>query len=402
MRRSLIIGLTALAMGLLSSSCIDQLVPVDSAREQARQDGLCTITATIASDATKTALSGLNIVWSTGDVIKVFSNTKPEGVDYTLSDGAGQTTATFTGEDLGVGPFYAVYPASGVTGSLTTTVSITTPAVQTYASNSFGQGANIAVAVGDDKDALQFSNVGGLLRLTITGTKKVNAIHLYTNGTDVLNGTATVDHSTTPPTISYPAFDGTNGTVKLDCSANGGVQLSGEGTPFYFFLPTGTMASGYQVEIIDTDGKAMLKAAQASAGNVIERSVIRPMPAFAYDQQYHAAFLEPAFRGAWSGVNASSTLKGCSFVDNVVGSQCAKLSDTQYRVQNWTSGVAITLNNPATIPALGGSTTLTVSKALGNTNITAADDISVTAVKKFGDYTWFTDANGNGYVYCIH
>ena len=60
---------------------------------------------------TKTSLSSLQVLWTSGDKIKVFNSTNPEGFEYTLSSGSGQVVGEFTGDALsGGGAFLCRVP----------------------------------------------------------------------------------------------------------------------------------------------------------------------------------------------------------------------------------------------------------------------------------------------------
>ena len=109
-----------------------------------------TITASLEmpDDETKTSLQSGNVVWKTGDQIKVFNATHPSGEVFTLDPACdGLSNGTFTGGAIdGEGPFYAVYPASAA-GTLTgSNVSVTVPQTQVLTADSFGAGANLSIA----------------------------------------------------------------------------------------------------------------------------------------------------------------------------------------------------------------------------------------------------------------
>lgn len=417
MRKFMSLGLVALMLGLLSTSCLDQIVPViDPAVEETVQqpEGFFTVTATIASNSTKTALAddGQNVVWKEGDNIKVYSFSNPSGLVYTLQSGAGQKTATFTSnQSLGTGPFLAVYPASAVSGTLPT-IRMTAPAVQTYAAGSFGPGANISYAISsDDSGHFSFCNVGGLLKLTIKGdeSKYINRINLYSRGTtdaDVLHGSVSITVNPlnpTNPTFGYPSFSEANGTVSLDCSANGGVRLGSSGVDFYFFLPEYTLANGFQVEIIDSDGKAMLKSAPASSDNAIALSTIRPMPEFVYAPQYNSAFLTSVSEaGVWTGVLKDQSLavvKQYTALEAGNGQYAVRNTSDGHtlRFQNWSACYAVTLTTGASL-TLNSDTQVTVS-SLGNTTVAPKTGLAVKVVKQYGGRSWLVDeTDGNGYI----
>lgn len=404
MRRTLILGLVALTMGLLSTACADQLIPVEPGREQISQaEGIRTITATLESDATKTALSGLNVVWKEGDAIIVYNSATPDGAVYSLSSGDGQSTATFTANAGGVsgsGPYYALYPADIASGNFSS-LKLKIPGTQKYAESSFGAGANIAMAAGNNLENLQFQNLCGILKLTITGSNTISKINLYTRGTDVLQGTATIDDPLSAK-LKLPSYNGTNGTITLDCGS--GVALTSDGKDFYFVLPTGTMMDGFQAEIIDSEGKAMIKNAKAINSNMIIRSQIRPMPEFPYEQQYNKDFLTAVSEaGVWTGVLKNQTLAKVqeytaledgngqyAYFDNGDGHTL--------RFQNWKAGYAVTMTTGSTL-TLGDTEAKVTVSSKGNTTVADKTNLKVTVVKQFGGRSWLVDATGgNGYI----
>lgn len=385
-------GLAVLLLGLLSTACVDQVVPVDPTHEENAAENLCTITATLESNATKTALNGLNVQWVAGDQIKLFNLSNLNGEVYTLSAGAGTSVGTFTGNALsGGGPFYAIYPATAdVTLSMSSLV-VTVPAVQEYQANSFGNGADMMWAKAQTIDELSFQHLGGVLKLTLKGSERIRKINLYTRGSDFLNGILTVNgllSGTT--TYTYAAAPGVNsGMMTLDCGTEG-VLLTSEGKDFFFVLPPETMASGFQMEVIDTDGKAMIKNAKASEANKIARATIRPMPAVSYGASFNAGFLDvDVVAGAWSNVNAGTTLKELATIEeNDTEVQFAVVPGTQktLRLQNWTEGWAISLIPSTWSFGLGDNLTVSI-KAIGSTPLQVAN-IPVTVVKQTNGRSW--------------
>lgn len=102
-------------------------------------------------DETRTALAGLNVVWSEGDKISVNDSV------FELVEGAGSTVARFVlveGNNPVVAPFTAVYPANA------------TSLAANVAEGTFANGANIAVAVGEDTNLI-FNNVLSVLKFQV-------------------------------------------------------------------------------------------------------------------------------------------------------------------------------------------------------------------------------------------
>ena len=64
-----------------------------------------------SSSGTKTALSGNQVLWSEGDCISIFNAACPAGEEYSIAPGdSGKGEASFTGTDIGAGPWYSLYP----------------------------------------------------------------------------------------------------------------------------------------------------------------------------------------------------------------------------------------------------------------------------------------------------
>ena len=398
------IGLVALVAGLMSTACVDPITPVEHTPENAPVTrNLYSFTATLEAGMTKTGLgaNGLSVVWKEGDKIKVFNASTPAGEVYTLSAGAGTPTGTFTGEPLsGSGTYYAVYPSSAVDGNITSTITLQVPSVQEYAENSFGPGANLAMATGDALENISFRNIGGALKLSLRGSHTIKAVNLYTRGDELFCGKVTIGNLSGEPTITYNSSVEQGGHLTLDCGA--GVALDPtESKDFYLILPSGVLGQGYQVEIIDSEGKATLKTAKASDANKIERSVIRPMPAFEYKQVYNADFLTTgSLAGAWTGVGKDYTLVKCAEC-TVESGQYAIVpggTDDTFRIQDWTAGYAVSVTFPNSLSL--GSTYDGAVSVLGDAGgITDNGSARLKVIKGFAGRIWLLDeTTGNGYI----
>lgn len=265
---------------LLLASCTPQLEPAATRG---------TITATLADADTKSVLSGLSVFWSEGDQIKVYSTTSPDGKVYTLIKGAGTKTGVFASDDpvSADANYFAVYPADAAAGTYApgasaTGLTVTVPATQQYAEASFGPGANVALAYGDDLGNMQFSNVGGLLRLTLKGDKTVKRIVIASlNHSEALIGPNATFGLTHSPLGIQPDDGAINRySVTLDCGA--GVPLTAGGVDFYVFLPASTLTAGFEVRICDTEGGDMTVTSGVD-GNSIQVNTLRAMPAITYD-----------------------------------------------------------------------------------------------------------------------
>ena len=212
---------------------------------------------------TKTAMNeNRRIVWSTGDRLSIFQGSTIAD-EYVLADGsAGLSSGSFkwvskdneVNSDFGAGfelPCnVAFYPyAEGLLldgdmledGKKVYTVStVVLPAVQTYAENSFGNGAFPMVAVTQNMDdhKLKFKNVGGALKLQLKGSCVVKSIKVEGKNGEKLSGAATVTAYANNQAPAIKMASDASAEVTLDCGE--GVQLNeGEVTNFYVALPPG-------------------------------------------------------------------------------------------------------------------------------------------------------------------
>ena len=337
----------------------------------------------------------------------MYNASNPSGVVFTLDPLCdGNASGQFVGDVIsGDGPFYAVYPAAdgGMLGG--DYLGLNLPEDQTWASESFGSGANPAVAYAAELENLPFKNVCGVLNLRLTGSATVSAIRLYTAGSERLCGTGYIEmtYGVDGPVLNLTGDENISvdsHVIELDCGA--GVALSETPTDFRIVVPAGTLASGFSVEIVDSGSQSMIKRAPAAANNQVNRSKMRNMPAFAYAAQY-SPFLQNDAIGIYTGTAAGEgvTTKRAPGA----GGQFAWNTPTdvtrKFRLQNWSDGYAIelTLSDPNSFTTLQMGKAYAIDiKALGATNgVTSATGTAVTLVKKLGETAWFLDGSGQAY-----
>ena len=397
------IRMAALGIALAAVSCLGPVEPAPSDTALAQGD-LVSFVAVLDQDITRTALDELNVCWSPGDRVRVFTAAYPAGVVYDLTGGAGTPAGTFTGPGAGDGPYYVVYPADAGIRLDGTAVHVTVPSVQTYAEGSFGAGANLSAGYATTLDNLRVRNLAGTLAVRFTGEKTLRSVRIHTLGSECLSGTAVVTGlDTDAPSLRFDGgqTDVSFRQVTLDCGS-AGVPLSAEGKSFLVVLPAGSLAEGFFLEARDTEGKAMVRHSKADAAAAIVRSEIRPMPALAYTPRYKADFLQSGQVGAFAHADASADalVPLCRYVEGQ--SQYAYLntpgaSGSRYlRLEDWEDGYALGLTMPYVL-APGQDYSVTI-QSLGSTGVSSGTVQGMRMVKRFGDRVWLYDAKtGNGY-----
>lgn len=345
---------------------------------------------------TKTALSGSQVVWNSGNQIKVFNAANPEGKVFTLTDGSvGKTTGEFLGDVLtGDGPFYAVYPASAAGTLSDGKVSITIPQSQVLTAGSFGNNANISLAQADNlTDALHFKNVLGAVCIQVTSSIPAKRVRIQTKADEPLWGSATVQMVEGVPALTLAPGTADNQIVEASTAG------SASGTAFYLMLPPGTLASGFVAQVAAGE-YAMLQEAPAAENNKIVRSRIVAMPGFEYAGQVPASFLNISATpiGYWSSFSSSPT-----FAFDKATSQYATKVETEtrtFRMQDFTTGQMYSFVLPKTLElGLGGSYEATLESVEGSSYTAPAAAGTFRLVQKTSQAGWFVNGdNTKGFI----
>lgn len=225
--------------------------------------------------------------WHEADLITAFfGNTLNR--QYKFKGKTGDNSGTFslvpsgelgTGNDLS--SIYAVYPYDeNTTITDNGVISLTLPATQTYAENSFGKGANTMVAVTESVEDtfLSFKNACGYLKLKLYGNDvTIASIEVKGNNEEKIAGsaTATMEFGGVP-TIAMN--DEATTSVTLDCGEGVAIGATADtATEFWIVLPETTFEGGITITATNTDGAVFSKSTTNTV--VITRNDIQPMVA---------------------------------------------------------------------------------------------------------------------------
>ena len=225
--------------------------------------------------------------WHESDLITAFfGNTLNR--QYKFKGKTGDNSGTFslvpsgelgTGNDLS--SIYAVYPYDeNTTITDNGVISLTLPATQTYAENSFGKGANTMVAVTESVEDtfLSFKNACGYLKLKLYGDDvTIACIEVKGNNEEKIAGsaTATMEFGGVP-TIAMN--DEATTSVTLDCGEGEAIGATADmATEFWIVLPETTFEGGITITATNTDGAVFSKSTTNTV--VITRNDIQPMVA---------------------------------------------------------------------------------------------------------------------------
>ena len=243
--------------------------------------------------ATKTYMdANNNIRWSENDQIVGFMKSSL-GLKYQiLPSSVGKTSASFENVSGSNGNINAgtewdhnvvYYPYSDAVEAEKSgsnyTLSVVLPAEQTYAVESFGNGAMSMVAVSEDNN-ITFRNVLGGMKLQLKGTQKVTSITLEGKNSEKLSGAATVTAYTDDTKPAITMAEDASTSVTLNCGS--GVQLNESTvTEFILALPPVLFSKGFTVTVTDSDSYTY--TVETDKANTVLRSSLLTMPAFMLD-----------------------------------------------------------------------------------------------------------------------
>ena len=261
-----IIYISVLAFALLLSACerVEEIdAPVSGKMEEMK------FFASIESGAdTKTMIDGnvgdetRYLKWLPEDAIGVYNKSSKKFEKFVNVNTETSASGVFEGENTVQDVYYAVYPYSELHSyaDRDKIMTVDLPAVQNYAENTFGNGANPMVAHAESGEELNFQNLCGVLVINLTGSVTVKSMSVTlldeTGNLAPVSGKHTVlmDYIEEP---SLKSTEESTRTVTLDCGD--GVALNAaEPTPFHIVVPAGTY-SGVTLNVVTADGQMMVK-----------------------------------------------------------------------------------------------------------------------------------------------
>ena len=215
-----------------------------------------------AEDGTRVyANEDILLRWTGDDRVSIFEkNTRNQQYRFTgkTGDNAGEfdkvAGSGFTTGDA-IPHIVSVYPYQESTKvSKSETITVTLPAEQHYAENSFGLGANTMVSVSSNS-SLQYKNVCGYLVVKLYGDGvSVSSIALRGNNGEKLAGKATVTMPLEGVPTTTMANDATS-EITLTCATP--VQLGAtaeKSTQFWFVVPPVTFSKGFTITVSGNGG----------------------------------------------------------------------------------------------------------------------------------------------------
>lgn len=238
----------------------------------------------------------LQVRWHENDCVSIFNKTT-NNQKYRFTGQTGDNGGSFAkvdgDETVGgstIPAIVSVYPyQSSTTLSGDEVLSVTLPAEQQYAKNSFGREANTMVSVSSN-DVLLYKNACAYLILSLYGEGvSVSSITLKGNNGEKISGEAHI----TMPLNGIPSVEMADGSDSITLKCETPVALGAtesESVQFWFVVPPVTFSKGFTVSIQQNTGKAFEKSTSKSI--TIERNILSRMAPI------EAEYSAPAFQVA--------------------------------------------------------------------------------------------------------
>ena len=209
--------------------------------------------------------------------------------EYKFNGATGDNSGTFSlvpSGELGTGNnfdcIYALYPYD-TTARISDegVISLTLPATQNYAENSFGKGANTMIAVTENLEDtfLAFKNACGYLKIKLYNAdgSVIKSIELKGNNCEKIAGAATATIAFGEAPIVTMTDDATD-TITLDCGNGVTLGTTAEtASELWIVMPETTFEEGFTITATDINGGSFEKS--TSNAVTITRNDIQPMAA---------------------------------------------------------------------------------------------------------------------------
>lgn len=211
--------------------------------------------------------------WNDGDQIKV------NGSVATIS--GSDTTITVSTSTNG---YYAIYPASCVSGTVGSSTTITLPSVYEYSEQNGNQVLNAPMAAkavsNNNKNLLFFKNLCTLLKIHVVGSVTVHNINIHSSST-ALSGTATV--SINGPEQNNISMSSVTGKNHVSLHFPSGSYTGSDGKDYYIPVPALPVDDTLHIALVATinsNGSKRVYMRSTTTQKALPANLVIPMNVF--------------------------------------------------------------------------------------------------------------------------
>ena len=221
-------------------SCNKEVAPSDNLVED-----VVVFTAGFGDETKTTINQEGKSLWEVNDKITLHNGTK--GYEFTADMAGRFVPFTYAGKDFAGDKFMAVYPAGEYTADVAAkTVTASVPMYQPSRSNTWSEGASLAVAFTED-DNLYFKNATAMVKFVVYG-EKVKSVYFKGNDNEVVSGSVlvTLNSDNTVKSVVGTSEDADAKTAKL--WAKTGDWAFEDNTTYYLAVIPQNFKNGFTVQ----------------------------------------------------------------------------------------------------------------------------------------------------------
>ena len=248
---------------LLTGCSNNDFIDKGTTAPEGQMSTISTINATMDNADTRVQLKdGNQLIWNEDDVINVFSDDGPYR-NYTLTSGAGTSSATFTGDEVAGNQFYALFCNTIFNlDRENEEVSMYWDSDAIFGKDGLNINYYMPLFAKSANANMQFKHLGSLLHFQVTGKGKLSYASLYGNNGEEFYDEYTLKY--TSDEISLKPYDSAISTTRDHIGSKpnndlGYIELSDKYiTHFYFMLPAGmSFENGFTLVLGLTDGEGV-------------------------------------------------------------------------------------------------------------------------------------------------
>ena len=298
-----------------------------SAPEENVPNNSVSIFASAPNVSTKTIIDGLQVKWATGDHIAIFDDTNAP-CDFTLSSGAGNTDATFTGS-IGTSSGFAVYPFTANSAFDGAEFSLDYPTTYTYDAITVPL---YGIEDGGNPGKYDFDNVGGAFKISYTNVPAGTDSFVFTSTGDAyITGTAT--------------FNGTDSSIASGAKVVTVTDLPSSSS-LTFIIPVPAASAGtdytFNVKLKKGDDVVLGSDYTVTSAKTVTPGHVKPLKAIAipiYYETFGSTSSNTAYT-SYSGYSAVASMFSTSgaIKDHYSGS--GQIGKNNLAAQNLSNGYA--------------------------------------------------------------
>ena len=318
-----------------ATACAIEVLPETPAENQPEVQ-LYPMTFTAGADdgsdsETKVTLYDKSVLWAADDQIKVFDGTATPLPAFTIANGAGKTSATFSGSvaDPSANKYYALYPyqetATFTSGDIkigntdyTSYLTVDLPEEQQAVDGSVDPKAFLALAVSDGNGDFSFKNLNSLVkfRLSESDITNLQSISISSNTLEAIAGNMNVAFNANGVPVQTYVSGQMDSYITLKAPTEGFKANK----DYFFAIRSIGFASGLTITAKYTGGTCKHATSTKAPGTSLTRNSVLNLGEIplvdGLPNDLYIALLHGVLKIAGQRINISNFAQGVKFVNS--------------------------------------------------------------------------------------